>query len=258
MSTPGQFDSAQQALVWVRVSIGVIATVVLFAIYRKGYWEPKEKGRLRDEGLLWMFLANLLWTSTGFLRLFDVGLWTTLRTFISLVNSTCFVLEEFKKDSFKQSNPRFDKIFRTMREHWSRVLLATVGVAAIGAFASAGSAQEYYKAFDVFVSITTILLLTWGFMISFWRREFHILAATSLVVFAALTVSQVADLSSFVAFVKSYTKQPAELVDAALQTAATAMTSMLFIALTFSWLYERHGSVIELVEDLEIKLVDKT
>lgn len=239
-------------LAWSAIAVGITmtASLILFGIWRRGYWGIEATGgtriRLHNEGIKWMFLACTLWCLAAIMKAVSLFLAGSLRldrpalTFISVVlslaNSLCFVLATANLDATMADSSAPAKFLQRIRCNNPYLILTSL-ISAATVLYFVDSAGKYVKGFDALVTFVTIFLITWGFFKSFWKRGFPLVAALSIVVFFIFGVAQSAEFFDVVA--PNLLLARRQFLEMALSVGADGMASLLFIALAFSSVHEQ-------------------
>jgi hypothetical protein len=266
METASQFFHAPsdwQLFAWdtAAIAVSLTASLLLFGIWRKGYptIEQGQKITRRDDGVMWMFRACTLWCCTyivdvvGLIGLFQVtqdsSALAFLRVALSLTNSVFFVLATANMNVVMDDSGRVAAALEWTQSRVWRLVGGLILIATILFFFTERGAM-HCQLFDALVNVITILLMAWGFFKSFYMRGFPIIAGLSVVVFSIFLVTEVG------VFVNAISRQNLLARNSpfgtALAVSSDGMVSLLFIALTFSWVHEKSDKFAESVTILEL------
>lgn len=242
------------------VGISLTASLILLGIWWGGVTEivrdTGERKFVRDDGIRWMFLACMLWCGTYIADIVGLTVFTNLhvehsssiafiRVVLSLTNSVFFLLATSNLDALKEDLSLPGQFLRQIRNHpvWivaSLILLAT-------AFSlAAGAKSGLCQGLDASTNVLTILLLGWGFFRSFTKRRFPIIAWTSAVVFSIFLVAELGEFLNAITPTSLLARQ--QLFGTALSVATDGMVSLVFIAVTFSWVHEQNEKNAEIID----------
>lgn len=241
-------DSATQFAA-TSVSISLTASLILLGIWLSGRPERKSGAPAtisRDEGIVWMCLASGLWFCTGILQLLYVTRVLAspalfFRALFSVANSVCFVLATANVDEVKEAKGMLGDFFEFVREHRFSILWGCITPVVILGLLDLKNGGRYYRVFDVVIGIPTLYLITRGFFIAFRKREIPILPWVSVGVFMVFAFAQFGELLEVrklklalgIAEFQSLSS-----VAGAVRASSAGMASLLFIALTFSWMHK--------------------
>jgi hypothetical protein len=254
MEIPRQFFHAPsdwQPFAWDAAAIGIslTASVILLGIWRRGYpeieQETGQKQTLRDEGVMWMFLACALWCATyivdvaGLIGLFqlpeDSSALAFVRVVLSLTNSVFFILATANMNAVKGDPGRIAALLRRTQSRAWWLVGALILVATMLFWFT--ERAMYCQGFDAVINVITILLMAWGFFKSFHKRGFPIIAGLSVIVFSIFLVTQVGIFVNAISRTSLFARNG--LFGTAVAVGSDGMVSLLFIALTFTWVHEK-------------------
>jgi hypothetical protein len=251
-------DWADQ-LAWAAAAVGIslTASLILLGIWRRGYREiEQETGSvrtLRDDGVMWMFLACTLWCATYVLQVVALVLFPRaqpnssalpfIRVVLSLTNSLFFVLATANIDAVKEASSFPARFLRRIRAEPFWILVSLVLVATTLCWLT-GPSGRYCQGFDALTNVLTVLLITWGFFKSFQKRNFPIIAWLSVLVFSIFMVAELGELLH--AINPAFLLARHQLFGTALSVGSDGTVSLLFIALTFSWVHEKSETWAEI------------
>jgi hypothetical protein len=235
------------------ICISLTASLILLGIWRRGYPEiaieddKKQKKTLRDDGVMWMFRACALWCATyivdvaGLIGLFhlpeDSPVLAFVRVAFSLTNSVFFVLATANMNAVKDddSSRLAALLGRTQSRAWYMAgVLILIAAMLFGLTERRAMACQL---FDAVINVITILLMAWGFFKSFRERRFPIIAGLSLIVFSIFLFTEVGLFVNAISRTSLLARNRP--FGTALAVASDGMVSLLFIALTFSWVHEK-------------------
>jgi hypothetical protein len=264
-------DSSTQ-FICVGVSISLTAALLLLGIWLRGYIplsdyrrfgppgsgpqtkESRQARKSRDDGIRWLSIACALWCVTGVLQLSRLlgHPEIFLRTLFSGVNSVCFLLAATNLDEVNRDPESLLRRILTPLGKNPILLFALVITAyvvlALGDLNRPGP-ERYYTLLDVLIGVVTVCLIAWGFFVSFWKREFPLLACASIPAFAVLALAQLIalqDVRLITSLANATALQRILKVTPALGSASAGMASLLFLALALSWVYDMLEEIIDL------------
>jgi hypothetical protein len=230
------------------VGISLTASVILLGIWRRGYpdIEDGQKKTLRDDGVMWMFRACALWCGTyivdvaGLIGLFqlpeDSSALAFVRVALSLTNSVFFILATANMNAVKGDSGRLAALLaKTQSRAWA-LAGGLILIAAI-LFLFTERRAMYCQGFDAVINVITILLMAWGFFKSFHTRGFPIIAGLSAIVFSIFLITEVGIFVNALSSTSLFARNG--LFGTAVAVGSDGMVSLLFIALTFSWVHEK-------------------
>ncbi len=247
------------------VGITLVASLILFGIWRRGVPEiersTRKKTISRDDGVMWLFLACTVWCFTAVVQaiepfktgslLPDNSSLTFLFVLFSVTNSLFFILATANLDAMTNDSGFVAKLLKNIRQNSTPYWILSALILITSVLRFAWPKAPYYKGFDVAVSLVTIFLIVWGFTKSFWKRGMPIIAVLTIPVFLVFTITQIREFLPFL--LPHLSEGTLTLLRIALRASSDGMVSLIFIAVTFSWVHEKADI---LADELTIPIPD--
>lgn len=232
-----------------QIAICLVAMLTLLSIYLKGYRKDLTDTQIDyDEGIVWMCVACALWCVMGILEIRHTDMAMLHRTLLSLANSVCFVGAAAHLDAYVglKTPPLVIRFILALQRKriWFVGVVGLIALTFIVVSSFEDNSTRHYVILDVLISVGTILLLMHGFWKSFWGRKFWILAVLSCAVLAVQLLAQIPELSKVSPEWKAFfnVRPWLKAIDdfsSELRVASKGMVSLLFVALTFTWVYAK-------------------